>query len=180
VQIPEPVSKELKNRSFEYVDQVTRQRIRNVIEGYSIKSKKIPKRKGTFTSVHLGKAINGQDILEGKDLPSRQVLAPYLLFTIEGQSMQIPKANRVGFIGESDSRGYYLHYEASPEWFESQESYLTLQQIEEISLDAKNRGKEAFVMAPACFVNREDMPKNITFHALPYEIQRFAFSGDEA
>ena len=167
---------------FKTVDDITRKRIRRVIDG--VPTAKDAQLKeglgGSFTAVTLGQAIDPLKILKGEDLPSREALARYLYYTLELTSLpQVEAYHPTGFFAESESRCYYLHYEASKEWFLTQGANLTASQLEAISKHANKKGKEAFVLAPAYYISKEDLPKNVIAHHIPYDIQRLVFNSSE-
>ncbi len=167
---------------FKTVDDITRERIRRVIDG--VPAAKDAQLKeglgGSFTAVTLGQAIDPLKILKGEDLPSREALARYLYYTLELTSLpQVEAYHPTGFFAESESRCYYLHYEASKEWFLTQGANLTASQLEAISKHANKKGKEAFVLAPAYYISKEDLPKNVIAHHIPYDIQRLVFNSSE-
>jgi len=67
---------------------------------------------GTFSYFELGKAIELDSILDGKNLPSYLELARYVFYTATGEEFDERKLNeKRSFIGESKTHEVYLFYQ---------------------------------------------------------------------
>jgi len=155
----------------DYVDELTAERVRRVIKG-------VPKAKnetlrtglgGTFSYFKLGRPLEIQAILEGKDLPSYQALAEYIFFTATGETWDEKKMDRKKwFIGESRQYDVFLMYEPNAEKLKNLALNLDLARaLPNIS------GKQKLVFAPTKYLDEYFLDHlRITFQQLPYQIYR--------
>ena len=89
------------NRKFilveceDYADSITAERVRRVIKGVKGASDENLKKGlgGTFSYFELGKAIELDSILDGKNLPSYLELARYVFYTATGEEFDERKVN---------------------------------------------------------------------------------------
>ncbi|MYC64584.1 MAG: site-specific DNA-methyltransferase [Caldilineaceae bacterium SB0661_bin_34] len=170
------------NRKFilveceDYADTITAERVRRVIEG-------VPKAKdddilkeglgGSFTYCTLGKAIDVEEMLNGKNLPEYSELASYLLYTASGLSFDKSEGMQAqtdeGLFWSGDDVDYYLLYRPDIEWLRSNEALLNEGQVWRIS----ERGKKAVVFAAGKHMGQHFLTdKGITFCQIPYEMHR--------
>jgi len=154
----------------DYADTITAERVRRVIKGVP-KAKEENLRKGlggTFSYFELGKPIELQSILDGKDMPSYAELARYVFYTATGEEF-VEKAVDVKkhFIGESRNYQVFLLYEADIEKLKNMA--LTLELAEK--LPKLKEGKRRLVFAPTKYLDQERLDQyRIDFAQLPFEI----------
>ena len=163
------------NRKFilvemeDYADKITAERVRRVIKG--VKTAKDENLKkglgGSFSYYELGKPIDTERILKGKDLPTYAEMARYIFYTATGEEFNEKKVNeKTGFIGESKEYQVYLLYKPDMEYLKS--TALTLERAETLG---KPAGKKRLVFAPAKYLDQEHLLRyNIDFAQLPFEI----------
>ena len=163
------------NRKFilvemeDYADKITAERVRRVIKG--VKNAKDENLKkglgGSFSYFELGKPIDTERILKGKDLPTYAEMARYIFYIATGEEFNEKKANeKTGFIGESKEYQVYLLYKPDMEYLKS--TALTLERAEKLG---KFTGKKRLVFAPAKYLDQEHLLRyNIDFAQLPFEI----------
>ncbi|MFH2018416.1 MAG: site-specific DNA-methyltransferase [bacterium] len=163
------------NRKFilvemeDYADKITAERVRRVIKG--VKNAKDDNLKnglgGTFSYFELGKPIDTERILKGKDLPTFAEMARYIFYTATGEEFTAKKVSeKTGFIGESKEYEVYLLYKPDMEYLKS--TALTLERAETLG---KFTGKKRLVFAPAKYLDQEHLQRHhIDFAQLPFEI----------
>src|SRR3990167_9435352 len=167
------------NRKFilvemeDYADRITAERVRRVIKG--VKTAKDENLKkglgGSFSYYELGKPIDTERILKGKDLPTYAEMARYIFYTATGEEFNEKKVNeKTGFIGESKEYQVYLLYKPDMEYLKS--TALTLERAETLG---KPAGKKRLVFAPAKYLDQEHLLRyHIDFAQLPFEIYQKA------
>jgi len=163
------------NRKFilvemeDYADTITAERVRRVING--VKNAKDENLKkglgGTFSYFELGKPIDTERILKGKDLPTFAEMARYIFYTATGEEFNEKKVNeKTSFIGESKEYEVYLLYKPDMEYLKT--TALTLERAEGLG---KFSGKKRLVFAPAKYLDQEHLERyHIDFAQLPFEI----------
>jgi adenine-specific DNA-methyltransferase len=163
------------NRKFilveceDYADRITAERVRRVIKG--VKNAKDENLKnglgGTFSYYELGKPIDAERILKGKDLPTFIEMARYVFYSATGEEFNEKKIEeKKGFIGESKEYQVYLLYKPDMEFLKS--TALTLDRAESLG---KFTGKKRLVFAPAKYLDKEHLERlHIDFAQLPFEI----------
>jgi adenine-specific DNA-methyltransferase len=126
---------------------------------------------GTFSYFELGKAIELDSILDGKNLPSYLELARYVFFTATGEEFDERKVNeKRQFIGESKTHEVFLFYK--PDIEHLKKTALTLERAEEIG---KLKDKRRLVFAPTKYLDQEQLDAlRIDFAQLPFEIYKLA------
>ncbi len=157
----------------DYADQITAERVRRVMKG-------IPNAKdqalreglgGTFSYFDLGKAIEMESLLEGKNLPSYTELARYVFYTATGEEFdesQIIEERH--FIGESKEYEVYLFYQPDLEYLKK--TALTLEHARALG---HYNGKRRLVFAPTKYLDQEHLLElHIAFAQLPFEIYQLA------
>ena len=170
------------NRKFilveceDYADTITAERVRRVIEG-------VPEAKdeglreglgGAFTYCTLGDPIEVESMLTGDALPGFSALAAWLLHTATGLSAatgQLRPMDEDGHFYSDEDRDYFLLYEPSTEWLQSEAAVLNEERAQRIGA---KRSKEAIVFGAAKYISQQDLTAEyrITFCQLPYEIHR--------
>ncbi len=161
------------NRKFilvemeEYVDKITAERVRRVIKGYGDKKGT----GGTFSYFDLGKPIEMESILSGKNLPTFMELARYVFYTATGEEFDETKVNESkNFIGESEEYEVYLFYKPDLEYLKN--TALTLDRAKALG-PIKN--KKRLVFAPTKYLDPEYLDEfKIAFAQLPFEIYKLS------
>ncbi len=161
----------------DYADKITAERVRRVIKGVSsAKEEKLRKGLGgSFTYCTLGKEINTENLLMGKNLPDYKQLAEYVFYTATGESLnKVSKVNPAWFIGESSVYSLHLVYKPDLDFLRSKESALHEDLAETIKKFNKLSKKISLVFAPAKYITQKELLKdyNIQFCQLPYDIHK--------
>ena len=152
----------------DYVDSITAERVRRVIQG--VPSAKDASLKaglgGTFSYFKVGRPMRRESMLGGAKLPSYEKLAGYVFFTATGEEFEPDKVNRnKWFIGKSRLYDVFLIY--SEDVDELKDMALTLDAARKLSRGQRNK----LVFAPTKYVEREFLHQyRITFQQLPFEI----------
>lgn len=153
----------------DYADKITAERVRRVIKGVKgAKDEDLQKRLGgSFSYFELGKPIDTERILKGKDFPTFAEMARYIFYTATGEEFNEKKVNaKTGLIGESKEYQVYLLYKPDMEYLKS--TALTLERAEALG---KFSGKKRLVFAPAKYLDQEHLERlHIDFAQLPFEI----------
>ena len=161
------------NRKFilvemeDYSDNITAERVRRVIKGYSDKEGT----GGTFSYFDLGKPIEIESLLSGKNLPSYNDLARYVFYTATGEEFDDSKVDEnKNFIGESENYEVFLFYKPDLEYLKN--TALTLDRAKTLG---KINGKRRLVFAPTKYLDQEHLDElRIDFAQLPFEIYKLA------
>ena len=175
------------NRKFilveceDYADTVTAERVRRVISG-------VPDARdnslqeglgGSFTYCTLGNPIDLEGMLTGKTLPAYPALAAYLLHTTAGISagaIALNSQNDDGLFYSDKQTDYYLLYEPSLNYLESNAGMLYEDRARRISDACRKEAKKAIVFGPGKYITQRDLTAmDITFCQLPYEIHRAGY-----
>jgi len=155
----------------DYADKITAERVRRVIKG--VKGAKDEKLKnglgGSFSYFDLGKAIDTNDMLSGKSLPSFKELARYVFYTATGEEFKEKVINEEsGYIGETKEYELYLIYKPDLDYLKS--NALTLDRARSLG---NYKGKKRIVFGPTKYLNQEMLDEyHILFAQLPFEIYR--------
>ena len=170
------------NRKFilveceDYADRITAERVRRVIRGVPT-AKDASLRNGlggSFTYCTLGKPIEIEGMLTGKELPTFPSLAAYLLHTASGVSAgrgDLKRKDDDGLFYTTDTNNYYLLYEPDIDYLCSNEAMLNEEQAKRIS--AASRGQGSIVFGAGKFIGQRELSRwGITFCQLPYEMHR--------
>jgi len=158
-----------------YADEVTAERVRRVIQG-------VPGAKngalkaglgGEFAFCKLGRELDIEKILAGKDLPDYDALARHVSYTATGAALESIESGADHFFGENASHRMHLIYRPDVEFLRSNESAITRELAQRIGAAAKKAGKTALVFAPWKFISQKELTQNgVTFCQLPYAIHR--------
>ena len=154
----------------DYADKITAERVRRVIKGvHGTKDEAL--RKGldvSFSFFELGKSIELESILDGKNLPSYKELARYVFYTATGEEFDEKAVDeKKNFIGESKNYQVFLFY--TPDVAKLKNIAFTLEMAK--SLPALKKDKRRLVFAPTKYLDQghlEDL--KIDFAQLPFEI----------
>jgi len=165
----------------DYADKITAERIRRVIKG-------IPKAKnenlkeglgGTFAFCKLGRELNIENMLRGKNLPDYDVLARHVAYTATGATMDKIRPGKDHYFGETPDYRLHMIYRPDLKFLRSKESALTELVAERIGKAARDKNKTALVFAPWKFISQKDLSKEgVTFCQLPYAIHQMFGFGD--
>ena len=176
----------------DYADKITAERVRRVIKGY--KKNRHPERSegsqtkldagdssaapqndkmgtgGTFSYFELGKPIELESILSGKNLPTYKELARYVFYTATGEEFDESKVEEAkNFIGESKDYEVYLFYKPDIEYLKN--TALTLDRAKNLPKSSKKK----LVFAPTKYIDQENLDLlKIDFAQLPFEIYKLA------
>ena len=157
----------------DYADKITAERVRRVIKG--VKNSKDEKLKkglgGSFSYFDLGKPIEMEKLLSGKNLPSYKELARYVFYTATGEQFDDKQIDeKRSFIGESKDYEIYLFYKPNLEYLKS--TALTLDRAKDLG---KFKKKRRLVFAPTKYLDQEYLDAyHIDFAQLPFEIYKLA------
>ena len=126
---------------------------------------------GSFSYFELGKAIELESILDGKNLPDYHELARYVFYTATGEEFDERKVNeKRQFVGESKTHEVFLFYKPDIDYLKK--IALTLDRAEELG---KPKGKRRLVFAPTKYLDQEQLDAlRIDFAQLPFEIYKLA------
>jgi adenine-specific DNA-methyltransferase len=166
-------TKEQEKNKENICERITAERIRRVIKGVP-KAKDENLRKGLggrLSYFKLGRELEKQAILDGKDLPSYEALAGYVFWTATGEEFQPKKVKRKQwFIGESREYAVFLIYDDDIE--KLKDMALTLDVARELPGAAK---KQKLVFAPTEYLGERFLVDlRIKFCQLPFEIYEAA------
>jgi adenine-specific DNA-methyltransferase len=157
----------------DYADKITAERVRRVIKG--VKGAKDEALReglgGTFSYFELGKPIEMESILSGKNLPSYEELARYVFYTATGEEFNEKKIDEKRFfVGESKQFEVFLFYKPDLDFLKS--TALTLDRAKALG---KYKGKTRLVFAPTKYMDQEMLDEyRIAFAQLPFEIYKLA------
>ena len=169
------------NRKFilveceDYADTITAERVRRVIQGVpNAKDAKLREGLGgSFAFYTLGKPLDMESMLAGKNLPSYSVMAAWLLHTASGFSAgekDLKPLNKDGLFYRGGQTDYYLRYRPDVKYLRGNESILNEEVARRIE-KANQRRKKAVVFAPGKYLGQRELTKmGITFCQLPYGI----------
>jgi len=157
----------------DYAEEITAERVRRVIQGApNAKDENLRHGLGgSFSYFELGKPIEMESILSGKNLPLYHELARYVFYTATGEEFDegTVDENR-NFIGESKEYEVYLFYKPDIEYLKN--TALTLDRAKGLGPD---KGKKRLVFAPTKYLDQEHLVElKIDFAQLPFEIYKFA------
>ena len=166
-------TKEQEKKKENISETITAERVRRVIKG--VKGAKDDELRaglgGSFSYFRLGRELEKQAILDGKDLPSYEALAGYVFFTATGAEFQPNKTKRKQwFIGESREHAVFLIYDNNLEALK--DMALTLDIAKALP---ETKGKRKLVFAPTKYLDDDFLTRlKIDFCQLPFEIYQVA------
>ena len=152
----------------DYVDSITAERVRRVING--VPSAKDANLKaglgGTFSYFKLGEPMRQESLLDGTHLPEYEALASYVFFTATGEEFEPGQMKRdQWFIGRSRLYDVYLIYENDLDRLKNMA--LTLDFARKLPESRRNK----LVFAPTKYLDSEFLHQyRITFQQLPFQI----------
>ena len=167
------------NRKFilieceDYADTITAERVRRVINGVDTAKDETLQQGlgGSFTYCILGEPIDTEGLLTGETLPAYETLAGYIAYVATGSSLKDIVHRGDYFFGETDTNLFYLIYEPSLEFLESNRSALDGKRATQIAKRSKSTGKKAYVYAAQKFMSQKELTAmGITFCQLPYNL----------
>lgn len=152
----------------DYVNDVTAERVRRVIQG-------VPKTKdknlkgglgGGFSYFQLGAPMRQESLLDGSNLPDYETLAGYVFFTATGEEHDPAMIRQEDWlVGRSSRYDVFLLYE--PDIGKLKDMALTL----DIARGLPESDAPRLVFAPCRYLDREFLHKyRITFQQLPFQI----------
>lgn len=171
------------NRKFilieceDYADTITAERVRRVINGVENATNEVLRNGlgGSFTYCTLGEPIDEEGMLTGETLPTYEALADYIAYTATGNALTSIAEQADYCFGETDDIRFYLIYEPTLQFLESNKSALDGERAEQIAKVCKETGKKAYVYAPQKFISQKELTgMGITFCQLPYNIHRIS------
>jgi adenine-specific DNA-methyltransferase len=110
IQQPHDTKKDEEHRT-NIAQAVTAERVRRVMEGFSLGKENVPGIGGEFTYARVGKMLMGEYRDLGDKLPSFEEVARYIYFTETSQIFDASKVDKAtGKIGEWKNTSYYLLY----------------------------------------------------------------------
>ena len=169
------------NRKFilieceDYADTITAERVRRVINGVDTAKDEALQQgfDGSFTYYTLGESIDAEGMLTGDILPAYETLAGYVAYVATGSSLKDIVHRGDYFFGETDAHLFYLIYEPSLKFLESNRSALDGKRATQIAKRCKSTGKKAYVYAAQKFMGQQELTTmGITFCQLPYNLHR--------
>jgi adenine-specific DNA-methyltransferase len=171
-QMPYETKEQEKNKR-NICEDITAKRVQRVIKGVPNATDESLRHGlgGTFSYFRLGRELEKQAILDGKDLPSYEALAGYVFWTATGEEFQPKKLKRKQwFIGESRAYDVFLLYDESLETLK--DMALTLDIAKALPSVS---GKQKLVFAPTKYLDQDFLDRcRITFCQLPFEIYQAA------
>lgn len=138
---------------------ITAERVRRVIKGYSYKSQAGNQQKtdglgGFFSYTKLGPALFGEYRELGKNLPAYEELAKYIFYTETSREFDRKEMNaKTGKIGEHGSTSYYLLYTPN----NKEDRALDLAWLK--SIEKSERKRNLVVYCEKIWVHRDDLAK---------------------
>ena len=171
------------NRKFilveceDYADTITAERVRRVIKGVENATDETLQNGlgGSFTYCTLGEPIDEEGMLTGDNLPTYETLSDYIAYTATGRAFTAAGKQEDYYFGETNDIRFYLIYEPSLDFLESNASALDGERAEQIAEVCKETGKKAYVYAPQKFISQKELTNlGITFCQLPYNIYRIS------
>ena len=154
----------------DYVDSITAERTRRVIQGVPAAKDEALKAGlgGSFSYFKLGRPMHQESLLDGSNLPNYEKLASYVFFTATGEEFLPNLIRREDwFIGSSPLYDVFLIYE--PDVEELKNMALTLDVARALPPTQQNRNR--LVFAPTKYLDREFLQQfRITFQQLPFQI----------
>jgi len=162
VQIPYD-TKENEKEKFNICQNITAERVRRVIQGYSYTKRgakgkstreKVAGLGGPFTYARIGNALFGEYRDWGKQLPAYEELAKYIFYTETSRDFDRKVMNeKSGKIGEHHGTSYYLLYTPNGE----EDRRLDMEWLK--GLDKTEKNRNLVVYWEKIWVHRDDLTK---------------------
>ncbi len=150
-------TKENEKEKFNICEEITAERVRRVIKGYSYKTQtgkteKVAGLGGEFAYARVGAKLMGEYRNLGDKLPDYEQVARYVYFTETSQNFDAKKMDKAtGKIGEWQGTSYYLLY--SPDRKEARA--LDVEFLEKL----KDKNLRKVIYCEKVWVHREDLSK---------------------
>lgn len=155
------------NRSFilvelgDYAQDITAERLRRVINGYSSGKKDIEGTGGSFSYYELGEPLMENSLLNPV-IPTEKI-RQYIWYTETRENYEKQQSTNSYFLGKANDTVYYFRYEPH------QETVLDKKFL--ASLDTNYRGSAYVIYADSCTLDAEFMmTHNIIFKKIPRDI----------
>jgi len=146
------------------------------VEGERRVSERAPGLGGSFTYCTLGDAIDLDELLAGRDLPTFDALGAWLFYTAIGAALPPrPKRAPEWYLGEAADRHVWLIYKPDLPFLKSPEAALTLSRARALQPPgaADAPPKKHLVFAPAKYLsNRQLLDLGVDFAPLPFALYR--------
>ena len=158
VQIPHE-TREQKQENFNICEEITAERVRRIIQGYSYTDRRGKKEKvkglgGSFTYASVGNSLFGEYREWGKELPAFEELAKYIFYTETSRDFdRKPMNEKSGKIGEHHGTSYYLLYTSNGQ----EDRRLDMEWLK--SLDRVEKNKNLVVYCEKIWVHRDDLAR---------------------
>jgi adenine-specific DNA-methyltransferase len=157
IQMPYETKEQEKN-GYNICREVTSERLRRVIRGYSYKTQrktvKIDAMEGEFSYGTVGEVLFGEYRDLGMKLPPYEELAKYIFYTETSQDFDKKALNsKTGKIGEDRKTSYYLLYTPN----NKEDQALSLEWLKSIEKSEKN--KNLVVYCEKIWIHRDDLAK---------------------
>jgi len=156
-------TKENEKDKFNICQKITAERVRRVIQGYTVakrssngseKKEKVAGLGGSFTYARVGSALFGEYRDWGKQLPGYEDLAKYIFYTETSRDFDRKTMNeKSGKIGEHHGTSYYLLYTPDGQ----QDRRLDMEWLK--GLDKTEKNRNLVVYCEKIWVHRDDLAK---------------------
>ncbi len=152
-------TKENQEQKFNICREITAERVRRVIRGYSYTTQRGEKERveglgGSFSYGRVGAPLLGEYRDLGKKLPAYQDLAKYIFYTETSCDFDRKGMNeKTGKIGEYSGTAYYLLYTPN----EKEDHPLDLVWLQELDKTEKNR--DLVIYCEKIWIHRDDLEK---------------------
>lgn len=161
IQLPETLTEkaQAKSAGYDYVHEITRDRIKKVITRDKLDV--------GFTYYRLGPSIDGKKLLSGKDLPTWDSFAKYSHYLATGKPVEEVKKQKESWeiVSGTKGTGIYLIYKDKIE--DLKNLAITRDWLESV----KNKKGKKIVYAPACFLDKEVLDEyEISFVQIPFNL----------
>ncbi len=162
----------------EYVDTVTAERVRRVINGVPNSQDESLREGlgGSFVFCTLGNPIDEEGMLTGENLPEYSDLAAYLLHTASGisvRNLNLAPESEDGLFHSDSTTDYYLLYKPDLAYMQGNDVMLNEDRARRISVSNQQNDRKAIVFGPGKFIGQRELTAmGITFCQIPYEIHR--------
>ncbi len=152
-------TKENQEQKFNICREITAERVRRVIRGYSYTTQRGEKERveglgGSFSYGRVGAPLLGEYRDLGKKLPAYEDLAKYIFYTETSRDFDRKGMNeKTGKIGEYSGTAYYLLYTPN----EKEDHPLDLVWLQELDKTEKNR--DLVIYCEKIWIHRDDLEK---------------------
>lgn len=158
VQMPQETKEQIKER-YNICQNITAERVRRVIKGYSYKTnggkqQKVEGLGGSFSYLRLGEPLFNEYRDLGDRLPTYEEVAKYVFYTETSRDFDPQAVNReTGKIGEHNGASYYLLYTPN----ETDDQACDLTWLKQVGAADKNR--KLVVYCEKIWLHQDDLLK---------------------